>query len=303
MQLSSHLSLIVINKFSRYKSSETENVICVSFKMPLIVPVQALDKKVFAINQWKNQKNLKVRDEKRQNFILTTWKTFCKQTSIHAMHYLSEASITLIEKALWAFAISFATAVMVYSCMMLSDRFRSNLLSTVFESTNFKVSEIPFAAVTVCNNNRLDYSKTEDAITKFMANRSKTETETFVKFLKILQNMDYGSFDEFEMVAGSDVAEMDKLNITEVYEFMMHDCEDFFISCWWRNTAFNCCEWFSKQRSEYGICWSFNSYTNVGSNFINVRFSSEISLSLSIKPCSDLHIFHGEYQITVRKVL
>jgi acid-sensing ion channel, other len=238
--------------------------------MQLIVPLQPHAKQAKVLNQWKNQKILKALEIKRENFILSTWKAFTKRTSVHGVQYLTEASITLIEKVLWALAIILATAAMIYSCLMLSDRFNSSLLSTVFESTNYKVSEIPFAAVSLCNNNRLNYSKTNDAIAKFLPNQSKNETETFVNFMRVLQNLEYGSFDEFDVIKGRDVSAMDKLNLTEVYEFMMHDCREFFVSCWWRNSAFNCCEWFSKQRTEYGICWSFNSFSNVGSKFVNV---------------------------------
>lgn len=234
--------------------------------MKLTIPQQVQEKKINVLNQWKSQTVAK----KQENFVISTWKVFCRQTSIHAVHYLNEASITLLEKILWALAIAFASVATVYSCMLLSDRFRSSLTSTVFESTNFKVSEIPFAAVTLCNNNRLNYSKTEETVAKFLPNGNVFEKETFVKFLHVLQNMDYGSFDEFGVIQGSNVTQMDKLNISEVYEFMMHECSVFFVSCSWRNVAFNCCEWFSKQRSEYGICWSFNSFTNVGSKFINV---------------------------------
>ena len=229
-----------------------------------------IDSKTKVLNHWKNQKEMKTLESKRENFVVTTWKSFCSQTSIHSMKYLTESSISLIEKLLWALAIISASAATVYSCILLSDRFRSSLTSTVFESTNYKVSEIPFAAITLCNNNRLNFNKTNEAIEKFFPNRNKHETETFVKFLNVLQNMDYGSFDEFEVIEGNDVTEMDKLNITQVYESLMHDCNIFFVSCSWRNVAFNCCDWFSMQRSEYGICWSFNSYTNVGSKFVNV---------------------------------
>lgn len=234
--------------------------------MTLLTVGQVEEKRVKVINQWKNHNAKK----KHENFVVTTWKAFCRQTSIHAVHYLTEASITFFEKIVWAFAIILASVATVYSCLLLSDRFRSSLTSTVFESTNFKVSEIPFAAITLCNNNRLNYNKTNEAIKKFVPNATKFENETFVKFLHVLQNMDFGSFDEFGVIQDDDVTKMNKLNISEVYEFMMHECNIFFVSCSWRNVAFNCCDWFSKQRSEYGICWSFNSFTNVGSKFINV---------------------------------
>lgn len=240
--------------------------------MQRIVPLQTQERKFQIIKQWKKHKNAEL---KKENFILTTWKAFCNQSSIHGVHYLTQVSFSYTEKMLWALAIIFATAGMAYSCLLLSDRFRTSMTSTVFESTSYKVSEIPFAAVSLCNNNRLNYNKTNDAIAKFLPNGSKNQTETFVNFMKILQNMEFGSFDELDVIVGKDVSDIDKLNISKVYEFMMHDCDDFFVSCLWRNSPFNCCEWFSKQRTEYGICWSFNSYTNVGSKFVNVSLKFE----------------------------
>jgi Amiloride-sensitive sodium channel len=139
----------------------------------------------------------KVNREKK-NFLHQTWKAFTKNTSIHAVHYLTEESIKLLEKILWFFIIFVAFMTMIYCCILLSNRFQSSLTSTVFESTYFKVSEIPFAAVTLCNNNRLDYNKTHDAIEKFFHGRPDEEVQAFTKFLHILQNMDYGSFDEFQ---------------------------------------------------------------------------------------------------------
>lgn len=244
--------------------------------MQLFVPNPALKK---ARKQWK--KKIKVEskkeivEEKHENFFIATWKTYTRETSIHSVHYLTEPSFNLFEKTLWAIAIVVATAGMIYCCVLLSERFTTSKTSTVFESTNYKVSEIPFAAITVCNNNRQDFNKTKAALNKFLPNRTKIQEETFVKFLHILQNQEFGSFDEYGVIKDDNLTSMEALNITEVYEFMMHDCEAFFVNCRWRNKPFNCCEWFSKQRSEYGICWSFNSYSNVGSNFVNVSLKSK----------------------------
>lgn len=222
----------------------------------------------------KNQKNTKILPEKKlksDHFIASTWKSFTRHTSIHAVQYLTSATMTLLEKILWGFAILLALVCMVYCCLMLSDRFKNSKTSTVFETTSYKVMEIPFPAVTLCNNNRLDYNKTDAVLNKFLPTRTKNETEIFLKFVHILQNQEFGSFDEFAGLEEYNVTFMDNLNITEIYEFMMHECEIFFVSCWWRGVLRNCCELFSKQRSEYGICYSFNSFTSLGTKFVNVR--------------------------------
>lgn len=245
--------------------------------MQLFVPTQPYERKAKAVNQWKNfkkGKTLNVGKDKSDHFIYSTWKAFTKNTSIHGVHYLTEASITLLEKLIWACAVLLAITGMFYSCVLLSERFRTGLTSTVFESITFKVSEITFPAVTFCNNNRLNYNKTDAAVAKFLPKNSSTKSETFVKFLQILQNLEFGSFDNFAVIKNDETSEIDNMNLTEIYDFMMHDCKDLFVSCSWKSKPFNCCEWFSKQRSMYGICWSFNSFTSLGSKFINVSLSS-----------------------------
>lgn len=44
---------------------------------------------------------------------------------------------------------------------------------------------------------------------------------------------------------------------------MVHKCSELFgLPCWWRNKYINCCSIFTEQKSEYGICYAFNSATN-----------------------------------------
>lgn len=266
MQLSLNQSKISISTFSKYLreiTSQINSIHCLA--MQLFVPVQQIAKHLNKAESLPTKVKAK-----SESFFVATWKSFTRNTSIHAVHYLTQSSISLMEKILWAVAILSASATMVYCCILLSNRFETSLISTVFESTNFKVWEVPFPAVHLCNHNRLDYNKTDKTVNKFFANKSKEETETFVKFLRLLQNMDYGSYDEFEVIRKDNVSEINKLNITEVYVFMMLDCESIFVSCSWKKVSFNCCDWFSLQVSEYGVCWSFNSATNIGSKQVNV---------------------------------
>ena len=250
----------------------------------------------FQNSKKKNHLNkFSVQEEKSEHFFISTWKTFAKNTSTHGVHYLVTDSMNITEKSLWAIAILIALTAMAFCCLLLSNRFKESLLSTVFESLEYPVGEIPFAAVTLCNNNRLDYNKTEAAIEKFFPNRSKSETETFVKFVHTFQNMEWGSFDEFGVVAQDDISEINKLNISQLYIFMMHNCEDFFVSCLWKKIPFKCCDYFSRQRSEYGVCWSFNSNSNAGTKFVNVSLSRNIKnydLNPSRKLNTKQFIFH-----------
>lgn len=117
-----------------------------------------------------------------------------------------------------------------------------------------------------------------------------------------MNGLEFGALDEFyEEVFNFTSAELDKLNLTEVYEFAMLKCEEIFIGkCWWRNkyTESCCSNFFELQRTEYGLCYSFNgAVSDIGkekevrlNNFAVViarrimkRFSGERIGSLSIQ--------------------
>lgn len=77
--------------------------------------------------------------------------------------------------------------------------------------------------------------------------------------------LEFGAYDEFyDDVFNFTSPVLDKLNLTEVFEFVMLTCEEIYVGrCWWRNKYFDCCnDFLYTARSEYGLCFSFNSAVN-----------------------------------------
>lgn len=133
------------------------------------------------------------------------------------------------------------------------------------ESTIFPVAEIPYPSITICPNNRLHAQRCSDAQQKFLPNASQENVNAFNFLLLSLNIIEFGALDEFyEEVFNISSVELDSLNITELYEYTMLTCEEIFTGkCWWRNKYYNCCDdFFHPQKSEYGICYAFNSAVN-----------------------------------------
>lgn len=130
--------------------------------------------------------------------------------------------------------------------------------------------------------------------------RSATN-ETISKFNDIITGLnafEFGSFDEFLSIKDEDITDLDHINMTELYKrviwekenrkstemilfFILNQvtfrCEELFLEpCWWRNKYYNCCEGiqslFAMQKSEYGICYAFNSVLNKKGMDRNVIF-------------------------------
>lgn len=169
----------------------------------------------------------------------------------------------------------------VYISLELSQKFSTSPLSTVVESTIFPVAGIAYPAITLCNQNRFSRERCEEAETKFLPNADSETLENFRILVLSLNQLEFGSLDEFYgEVFNYSSPTLDKLNLTEIFDFVMLTCEEIFNGkCWWRNKYMACCNedgLFERVRSEYGLCFSFNSATTEIGKQKDVRSSFSV---------------------------
>ena len=168
-------------------------------------------------------------------------------------------------RVFWCILVLGAIFFIIFISLQLSDKFSNSPLSTVVESTIYPVSEIAYPAVTICNQNRFSKERCQEAEEKFIPKADNKTLEMFRLLLSSMNQLEFGAFDEFHEEIFSFTSEkFDSLNLTEIFEFVMLTCDEIFTGrCWWRNKYLNCCEdFFYLARSEYGLCFSFNSAVN-----------------------------------------
>lgn len=166
-------------------------------------------------------------------------------------------------RLIWAFIVILSIFATIYISILLANRFNSSPLQTVIESTTHPVVNIVFPAVTICNYNRIDWAKIEEAKKKFIPNATKEVEDLFVKFVSKMEIFKFGNFDSFDELEDVNLHPLDFLNISQLNEFMSHSCEAMFVNgCWWRYRTFRCCDIFVRQKSEFGFCFAFNSVVN-----------------------------------------
>lgn len=193
------------------------------------------------------------------------FKEFCENTSIHGVKFMTMESFHWTERLFWSSLVFLAVLGIVYISMQLSHKFSESPLATVVETTMYPVSDIPYPSVTICLNNRFSAKRLEAAHKKFLPAKADKETsEIFHLLLVSLNRLEFGSLDEFSQeIFNFTSPELNKLNLTEIFEFMMITCDEVFNgTCWWRNKYFNSCcsdELFSLVKSEYSLCYGFNS--------------------------------------------
>lgn len=73
-------------------------------------------------------------------------------------------NIKYIYRITWIILVLLALFGSVYVSILLSQRYTTGLLSTVVESTYYHIPNVPYPCVLICNLNRLNYNKIDDAI-------------------------------------------------------------------------------------------------------------------------------------------
>lgn len=90
-------------------------------------------------------------------------------------------------------------------------------MATVVESTFFPIYEIPYPAVTICNFNRVNAERIDEAIEYFLPNASAENTQKLINLVFSLNNFEFGSFDEFKQMYNDSFLELEHINITSLY--------------------------------------------------------------------------------------
>ncbi|KAG5683041.1 hypothetical protein PVAND_012348 [Polypedilum vanderplanki] len=201
-------------------------------------------------------------EEEVSNEIFECFISFTQNTSMHGVKFIGQSELHWTERIIWSILVIFAIISIIYISLQLSVKFASSPLSTVVESVIHPVSEIPYPSITICPHNRLHAQRAIEAENKFLPNASKETLEIFRFLILNLNNIEFGSFDEFydEILEFPSNDELRNLNLREVYKFAMLTCDEIFVGkCWWRNKYYECCnDFFEQQTSEYGICFGFN---------------------------------------------
>lgn len=113
----------------------------------------------------------------------TTWTRYCINSTVHGIRYLAEKNIRAEERYtidyargymrlnweiffsfVWLVLITLAFVGTLYVSYLLQVRYSTNKLATVVETTMYPISSIPYPAVTICNNNRINWFRVPSAL-------------------------------------------------------------------------------------------------------------------------------------------
>ncbi|XP_061397177.1 pickpocket protein 19-like [Musca vetustissima] len=139
-------------------------------------------------------------------------------------------------------------------------------MQTVISDLRYPIYKIPFPEITICNQNRLNWQRYEEAREKFLRPKHLTPEyeEIFRQAVNAYDTMRFGHFQSLKDLAEIYEAtpklleDLNYVNLTKVVEFMAWKCHEMLSHCSWLNATKDCCKIFAQRKSQKGLCLSFN---------------------------------------------
>ncbi|TDG48727.1 hypothetical protein AWZ03_004839 [Drosophila navojoa] len=214
-------------------------------------------------------------DKSFVELVRSYFRYYCERSTIHCVRYLYDAQLHNVERLIWGVLLVTSVTLCCSFYMLLSERYGAQKLQTVIEDSQYPVFHVQFPAVGVCTDNRVNWSKLEAAKAHFLpANASESVVEAFVTLVKYMTLLRFENF-EFSTSEMEDTnfEIVDFVSLSSLAYFLALRCEDILVpdSCYWRQTSFNCCDYFLLEKTEYGLCLVFNSELSYRSQMLVKR--------------------------------
>ncbi|XP_054081370.1 pickpocket protein 19 isoform X2 [Zeugodacus cucurbitae] len=213
-----------------------------------------------------NQTAAKARPTKRPTLcqvVLPYCKGYCDIASVHGVRYLTDPKRHYFERVIWLLLLIATTCSCLYVYNDLADLYYSQRIHTIVEDSVSPIFTKPFPAIGICPRNRINWPKLMEAHEVFLArNASDEAVRTFRRFFAIMGDFSFGNFFQLRPLYKLDMnlSLLDDVDIMEVMRYVSFTCDELFVQpCRWRRNAYNCCDLFSMERTEYGFCFVFNS--------------------------------------------
>lgn len=92
---------------------------------------------------------------------------------------------------IWFLLVAIAIFGIAYVSWLLSRKFADSPLSTVVESSTFSVAEISFPAITICNTNRFNQQRVDDAEKRRLPNASKEVLNVYRSIIRSMVRLSF----------------------------------------------------------------------------------------------------------------
>ncbi|XP_023247310.1 pickpocket protein 19-like [Copidosoma floridanum] len=219
------------------------------------------------INQYVTKQN---NIPKRVESPLAMLKYFVTHTSLHGIQYGVDGQLYKIERVIWVLLVLIGFICAFLVTLKIKENYQSQHTNVIIENLDYNIANVPFPSVTICPGNRIDWGKVDALADALIPESNKEERDVFVEILKKISIFDRNHLGELQIPTDSTkiLTLLDSINITEVLINLMPKCDQLFHECTWINEKKNCCDLFDIEKTELGMCYSFNSLTTTEKNIV-----------------------------------
>ncbi|XP_065089501.1 pickpocket protein 28 [Ochlerotatus camptorhynchus] len=188
----------------------------------------------------------------------------------HCYRHMVQVDRSIWERLMWLLILIVETCALVAILNSAWDSFTSNPLITTLHDTLYPIKNVPFPAISLCNNNRISRSAAtsyaEELARKDPEKRNASYFLDRVRQLGKLYDFDYENlhlmtqFQEFLDL--NDISNAS--GIYSVFDTLIKlspRCEDMLLRCFWKSIEIPCMtknDMIEVRRTQYGFCCTFN---------------------------------------------
>ncbi|KYQ53387.1 Sodium channel protein Nach [Trachymyrmex zeteki] len=186
------------------------------------------------------------------------FNVYCKNTNLHGFRYISIDGTSIIENILW-FLVCMSAIVF---CAILMSRLWANysnnpIVTTIY--TSKPIWDMPFPAVTICNNNKV-YRPHADLIAKILYRDAGFTTNNSDKFFSSLMKLIRPNNISIDNTTARQLLNRLNMTVEGLMEQLMQPCSALLLRCAWIGKVHDCSKIFKTVKSREGFCCAFNSH-------------------------------------------
>ncbi|XP_039306787.1 pickpocket protein 28 [Solenopsis invicta] len=189
---------------------------------------------------------------------------YCKNTNLHGFRYINIDESSIVEKVFWLVVCLLSIMFCVLLMMRLWANYSKNPIITSIYPSN-PIWDIPFPAVTICNNNKV-YRPQADLIAKYLYTNGFTADDSD-KFFSSLMKLIRPNKISLDNVTARELLDNLGVTVEALMEQLMQPCSALLLRCAWVGKIYDCGKIFKTIKSKEGFCCAFNSHYDVNSDY------------------------------------
>uniref|UniRef100_A0A182S7D6 Pickpocket n=1 Tax=Anopheles maculatus TaxID=74869 RepID=A0A182S7D6_9DIPT len=191
-------------------------------------------------------------------------REYFASSSCHGMSYIVHPKVSIVERVCWSFVVVLSLAVCISAIVIGHQKWIEKPMIVSFSARPIPVWKLPFPAITICPQTRIDVEKFNITEVFLRARANKTLTQDEWRKLRVLTHVcssvmrSKNDFYGTSGVTSDGTLAADSEQVVEQLVNMSIPHDELFMSCMWSFNFRSCEALWARKVTENGVCYSFN---------------------------------------------